>query len=84
MEITSPLPSGTIPSAHRADKHEMAFEDSHPELFMSVKFLNILILLLALFLLKIILSPSLFIFFIQCYLSWEAWVEFHRFFKFMF
>lgn len=52
------------PSAHRDDKHSVAFEDRHPQLLMPVKFLNILILLLTLFLLKTIVSASLFIFFI--------------------
>lgn len=62
----------------------MAFKDSHSRLFMAVKFLNILILPLTLFQLKIILLPSPFIFFTQPCLSWGAWTEFHRFFKFMF
>lgn len=62
----------------------MAFEDSHSRLFEPVKLLNILILPLASFQIKIIPSASPFVFFTQPYLSWAAWAEFHSFFKFMF
>lgn len=88
--VSQPEPRADIASPFRCrqpcedDEHEMASEDSHSLLLMSVKFLNILILPLALFQIKIIPSPSPFIFFTQPYLSWGACTEFYRFFKFMF
>lgn len=81
--VSQPEPGADI-ALREDDEPDMASEDSHSLLLMAVKFLSILILPLALFQIKIIPSPSPFIFFTQPYLSWGACTEFHRFFKFMF